>query len=78
MTGPDRAVVVADLESRRNAEPGTLAADRVVVEWIGPGTAPFRVRKGGFEFVVDEPVQRGGTDTAPNPLAYFVAGAASC
>jgi uncharacterized OsmC-like protein len=73
-----RAVVAADLDSRRRADPGTLAADRVVVDWIGPGPAPFRVRKRDFEFVVDEPLERGGTDTAPNPLAFFLAGAASC
>ena len=73
-----RAVVLADLESRRVAAPGTMAADRVVVEWVGPGTGPFRVRKRDFEFVIDEPLERGGTDTAPNPLAFFLAGAASC
>jgi len=73
-----RAAVLADLESRRSADPGAMAADRVVIEWIGPGTAPFRVRKGDFEFTVDEPTERGGTNTAPNPLAYFLAGAASC
>src|SRR4051812_42001812 len=72
-----RARVEADLESRRNAG-DAMAADRVVVDWIGPGTAPFRVRKRDFEFVVDEPTERGGTDTAPNPLAFFLAGAASC
>jgi uncharacterized OsmC-like protein len=74
-----RAAVAADLDSRRAAAPGTMAADRVVVEWLGgPGPAPFRVRKRDFEFVVDEPPERGGTDTAPNPLAFFLAGAASC
>jgi uncharacterized OsmC-like protein len=73
-----RAAVVADLAARRAAAPGTLAADRVVVDWVGPGPAPFRVRKRDFEFVVDEPLERGGTDTAPNPLAFFLAGAASC
>jgi len=55
-----------------------MAADRVLVDWIGPGTAPLRVRKRDFDFVVDEPVERGGTDTAPNPLAYFLGGAAAC
>lgn len=75
---PVRQAVLADLESRRAAAPGTLAADRVTVDWVGPGTAPFRVRKRSFEFVVDEPVERGGTDTAPNPLAYFLGGAAAC
>ncbi|MBA2769008.1 MAG: OsmC family protein [Sporichthyaceae bacterium] len=73
-----RADVLADLESRRAADLGTSAADRVVVDWIGPGTGPFQVRKRDFVFMVDEPVERGGTGTAPNPLAYFLAGAASC
>jgi uncharacterized OsmC-like protein len=73
-----RTAVVADFDSRRNAGAGVMAADRVVVDWIGPGTGPFRVRKRDFEFTVDEPLERGGADTAPNPLAFFLAGAASC
>jgi uncharacterized OsmC-like protein len=36
------------------------------------------VRKRHFTFLVDEPAERGGTDQGPNPLAYFIAGAASC
>jgi len=36
------------------------------------------VQKRDFTFYVDEPVERGGTDQGPNPLAYFIAGAASC
>jgi len=36
------------------------------------------VKKKHFTFYVDEPVERGGTDQGPNPLAYFIAGAASC
>ena len=35
-------------------------------------------RKRNFVFYVDEPADRGGTDQGPNPLAYFIAGAASC
>jgi len=38
----------------------------------------FEARKRDFRFVVDEPAERGGTDEGPNPLAYFIAGAASC
>jgi len=38
----------------------------------------FEARKRSFRFFVDEPAERGGTDKAPNPLAYFIAGAASC
>jgi len=35
-------------------------------------------RKRHFTFYIDEPGERGGTDQGPNPLAYFIAGAASC
>lgn len=35
-------------------------------------------RKRDFRFTVDEPWERGGKDKGPNPLAYFIAGAASC
>ena len=38
----------------------------------------LEARKRGFKFTVDEPAERGGTDEGPNPLAYFIAGAASC
>lgn len=38
----------------------------------------FDASKKDFRFVVDEPTERGGTDKGPNPLAYFLAGAASC
>ena len=38
----------------------------------------LEAKKRKFTFVVDEPAERGGTDEGPNPLAYFIAGAASC
>lgn len=38
----------------------------------------MEARKRDFIFIVDEPPERGGTDGGPNPLAYFIAGAASC
>jgi putative redox protein len=38
----------------------------------------LEVKKRMFDFIVDEPPERGGTDGGPNPLAYFIAGAASC
>lgn len=34
--------------------------------------------RGGFTVLIDEPVERGGTNSAPSPLHYFVIGAASC
>jgi uncharacterized OsmC-like protein len=38
----------------------------------------LEVRKRDFAFTVDEPPERGGLDKGPNPLAYFMAGAAAC
>lgn len=72
---------VRDLLRRRDAqaeEEFVFGAERVTIERVGEGNGPFRVRKRDFEFLVDEPPERGGTDSAPNPLAYFLAGAATC
>src|SRR3989441_10357001 len=38
----------------------------------------FEARKRHYRFTIDEPPERGGKDEGPNPLAYFIAGAASC
>ena len=38
----------------------------------------LEVRKRDFTFIVDEPSERGGRGRGPNPLAYFMAGAAAC
>lgn len=38
----------------------------------------FEARRRQFNFYIDEPPERGGTDAGLNPLAYFIAGAASC
>ncbi len=38
----------------------------------------MEARKRHFTFLIDEPEVRGGKDRGPNPLAYFIAGAASC
>lgn len=38
----------------------------------------FEAHRRQFTFLIDEPAERGGTDAGLNPLAYFVAGAASC
>ena len=38
----------------------------------------LEARKRKFTFIVDEPQERGGTDEGANPLAHFIAGAASC
>mgnify|MGYP001626194997 CR=1 FL=1 len=36
------------------------------------------VDNGKHEFDIDEPQERGGTDLAPAPLPFFLAGASSC
>lgn len=73
------AAVAALLDDRATAEGRSAhGAEPVDLELIGEGNGPWRIRKGGFEFVADEPAQRGGSDAGPNPLAYFLGGAASC
>ncbi len=53
-----------------------FGSERVDLRRVGHLTV--EARKRGFKFLVDEPPERGGRDQGPNPLAYFVAGAASC
>jgi putative redox protein len=58
-----------------------MAADRpqtnsVVAVWEGGWRC--RVRAGGFDLVVDEPVEVGGTGTGPMPTEYLLAAMASC
>jgi uncharacterized OsmC-like protein len=72
---------VSQLMRNREAPPDeefVFGAERVTIELEGHGNGPFHVRKRDFAFVVDEPPDRGGTDSGPNPLAYFLAGAATC
>jgi len=53
-----------------------FGAERVDLKHLDHLT--MEARKRHFTFLVDEPEERGGTDKGPNPLAYFLAGAASC
>jgi uncharacterized OsmC-like protein len=53
-----------------------FGAERVDLRWVDH--LKVEVRKRHFTFHVDEPAERGGTDRGPNPLAYFIAGAAAC
>lgn len=53
-----------------------FGADRVDLRRLDH--TKFEAKKRHFSFLVDEPPERGGTDQGPNPLAYFIAGAASC
>ena len=40
--------------------------------------ARTRVSTRGFDLIVDEPAALGGTDHAPNPVEYILAGYAGC
>lgn len=81
-TMTDRAELVATIKEhvrkRHEAddEEFLFGAERVDLRRIDH--LKLEARKRGFTFLVDEPTERGGTDTGPNPLAYFIAGSASC
>lgn len=76
-TYPDLDTVVRseDNDRRSLSEPkiGTHRIDIELVEQLR-----FQASFGRFSFTIDEPPERGGTDRGLPPLAYFVAGAASC
>lgn len=73
---------VNELMANRRAANGTdrslIGTERVDIALEGDGNGPFVVRKRDWEWVVDEPPERGGTDSGPNPLAYFLSGSISC
>ncbi len=72
-----RAKIIAEMiETRQGASAENLGTERVDIKHLGD--LKFRVKKMDFEFMVDEPPDRGGTNAGPNPLGYFLAGAASC
>jgi uncharacterized OsmC-like protein len=76
----DRQAVQQLLVNRAEAPDETFVfgAQRVTLELEGPGNGPFRAQQGSFSWIVDEPVERGGQNTGPNPLAYFLSGTAAC
>lgn len=66
------------LSERSDSDEELFGLQRVDLELEGAGNGPFRARRDDFEFFIDEPPTRAGTDAGPNPLVYFVAGAAGC
>ena len=40
--------------------------------------AKTKIKARGFDLIVDEPTSLGGTDQAPNPVEYILAGYAGC
>ncbi len=78
---PDLVENVKALFEMRKAAEGDkpqVLNERVDVVLEGVGNGPYRVKKGDFEYVVDEPAGRAGTDEGPNPLAFFLGGAGTC
>ncbi len=78
MDESQRKIIAEGLEKRRQGsdEKYLTGTERVDIKYLGD--LRFQVKKLNFQFPVDEPPDRGGNDTGPNPLAYFLAGAASC
>ncbi len=72
------ATIREHVQKRHSAddEEFLFGAERVDLKHLDHLT--MEATKRGFKFTVDEPRERGGKDLGPNPLAYFLAGAASC
>jgi putative redox protein len=61
---------------RRKLRETKIGTQRIDVEWVEQ--LRFKASFGHFAFTIDEPPERGGTNAGLPPLAYFLAGAASC
>jgi uncharacterized OsmC-like protein len=70
------AVVKREDHERRSLSDVEIGTQRVDIELAEQ--LCFRASFGRFSFTIDEPPERGGTDAGLPPLAYFIAGAASC
>jgi uncharacterized OsmC-like protein len=74
---PELVVVVKKEDNeRRGLREAKIGAQRVDIQLVEQ--LRFRASFGQFVFTIDEPPERGGTDAGLPPLAFFVAGAASC
>ena len=70
------AVVKREDNERRNLGTEKIGTHRIDIELVEQ--LRFEASFGDFRFTIDEPPERGGTNAGLPPLAYFVAGAASC
>ncbi len=66
------------VEKRRVGGNGTYMRGTERVDIFHAEHERFLCKVRGFEFCIDEPPERGGTNQGPNPLAYFLSGAGSC
>ena len=73
-----RAIIKA--HALKRSEKGGLALVKAVVrlEGVHEGDVKHRIKTEGFEFFSDEPPERGGTNSGPGPLSYFMGGALAC
>lgn len=70
------AIVRQENEERRTIRAPRIATQRIDVRAVEQ--LRFDASFGGFSLTIDEPPERGGTGAGLPPLAYFLAGAASC
>jgi len=77
LTNTNLAAIVKNEDAeRRSLSEITIGTHRIDVELIDQ--LHFRASSGRFTFRIDEPPERGGTGVGLPPLAFFLAGAASC
>jgi len=74
--GEKAEIVKEQMKRRLTDKDGEIGAERVDVTHVEH--LMFTIRKKEHTLLVDEPEDRGGTNRGLNPLAYFLAGAASC
>jgi uncharacterized OsmC-like protein len=76
-TYPDLvAAVKREDRERRDLKEAKVGTHRIDIELVEQ--LRFQASFGGFDFTIDEPSERGGTNQGLPPLSYFVAGAVSC
>jgi len=78
-TDEELVKVVKDYLHKRSAASDKeflFATERIDMKIVHQLT--FEAHRRQFSFFIDEPPERGGRDAGLNPLAYFIAGAASC
>jgi uncharacterized OsmC-like protein len=69
-------IVVKENSQRRGLREPLIGTHRIEIELVD--RLHFLASHGRFSFAIDEPAERGGTETGLPPLAFFLAGAASC
>ena len=75
----ERRAIIKAHALKRSDKSGLAQVKAVVrLEGVHEGDVKHRIKTEGFEFVSDEPPERGGTNVGPGPLSYFMGGALAC